>query len=155
VSVSTLFTYFPSKEALVFDLDEDVEAALVAAVRDRRPGRSIPRALRDHVVERAIQVNAFPHTAAFTGMVESTPALRDYARRMWVRHEAALARAIAEDVGAPDGDVTCAALARFALESVQVVRAHPTPGEAADAIFGLLEHGWAAAYPADGLDGSR
>jgi AcrR family transcriptional regulator len=147
VSVSTLFTYFPSKEALVFDIDEDVEAALVAAVRDRDPGRSIPRALRDHILGRAIEVAAFPHTAAFTHMVEDTPALRDYARRMWLRHEAALARAIAREVGAASDDITCAAFARFVLESVQAVRAHPAPDEAADAIFGLLEYGWVATYP--------
>lgn len=33
VSTTTLFKHFPSKEALVFDLDADVEAALVAADR--------------------------------------------------------------------------------------------------------------------------
>jgi AcrR family transcriptional regulator len=148
VSVSTLFTYFPSKEALVFDLEDDIEAGLIAAVRDRDPGRSVLRALRDHILERAIDVAAFPHTAAFTRMVEDTPALRDYARRMWLRHEATLARTIAHEVGAPEDDITCAALARFALESAHVIHAHPAPEQAADAIFDLLENGWSAAYPA-------
>lgn len=40
VSVTTLFKHFPVKEALVFDQEDDLEAALVAAVRDR------PRASR-------------------------------------------------------------------------------------------------------------
>lgn len=37
VSVTTLFKYFPSKEALLFDQDDDIEAALVAAVHGRPP----------------------------------------------------------------------------------------------------------------------
>src|SRR3954471_6936813 len=71
VSVTTLFKYFPSKEALVFDLDEDIEAALVAAVRDREPGRPILQALREHILYRATVVAAFSHTRAFTRIVEA------------------------------------------------------------------------------------
>ncbi len=41
VSLSTLFKHFPSKEALVFDLDTDIESALVAAIRDRDPGKPV------------------------------------------------------------------------------------------------------------------
>jgi hypothetical protein len=37
-----LFKYFPSKEALVFGREDDQEAALVTAVRDRAAGQSIP-----------------------------------------------------------------------------------------------------------------
>lgn len=144
VSVSTLFTYFSSKEALVFDLDDDVEAALVAAVRDRDPGTSVPAALRAHLLARALKVAASPHTAAVTRMVENTPALSDYARRMWLRHEAALAHALAEDSGAGEDDITCAAFARFTLEAAHLIHGHPAPEQAADAIFALLEQGWAA-----------
>ncbi|MEU7831493.1 MULTISPECIES: helix-turn-helix domain-containing protein [unclassified Nonomuraea] len=147
VAVSTLFAYFPSKEALVFDLDDDLEAEVVAAVRDRDPGQSIPYALREHILRRAIEVAAFPHTAALTRMVESTPALRDYARHMWLRHEAALARALADETGAPQDDITCAAFARFVLEAAHVIHGHPAPEQAATAIFNLLEHGWTTAHP--------
>lgn len=147
VSVTTLFKYFPSKESLVFDIDEDVEAALVAAVRDRAPGRSILQALREHILHRATTVAAYPHTAAFTRMVEGTPVLREYARRMWLRHETALAQAIAQEVGMPADDLACSALARFALEAVELAHRHPDPPPAVDAIFALLEHGWAATHP--------
>ena len=147
VSVTTLFKYFPSKESLVFDIDEDVEAALVAAVRDRPPGRPLVQALREHILQRATSVAAYPHTAAFTRMVEDTPVLRDYARRMWLRHETALTKAIADEVGSPADDIGCAALARFALESVPLAHRHPDPPQAVDTIFALLEPGWAAIHP--------
>ncbi|NUW42107.1 TetR/AcrR family transcriptional regulator [Nonomuraea rhodomycinica] len=145
VAVTTLFKHFPSKEALVFDLDADLEAALVAAVRERPAGRSIPAALREHVLEWAVKVVADERGARITRMVEDTPALSEYARRMWTRHESALARAIAEETGAPAGDLACAALARFALEAADLVQRDADPGRAATVVFDLLEQGWTAA----------
>lgn len=144
VSVTTLFKYFPSKEALVFDLDESIEAELVSAVRDRAAGQSIPQVLRELVRRRVAAVAAFPHTPAFARMVEDTPTLRDYARRMWLRHESALARAIAAEIDMPEDDVTCAAFARFALEAADLAHRHADPPRAVDAIFALLENGWPA-----------
>ncbi|MEE1788584.1 helix-turn-helix domain containing protein [Streptomyces sp. SP17BM10] len=151
VSVTTLFKHFSRKEALVFDQDDDLEAALVAAVRDRAPGQSIPRALCEHLLRTRtrLAVDAGnPRFAAFTRMVRDTPALREYAHEMWMRHEAALARAIAHEVGAPEGDIGCAALARFALEARLLVQRHPDdPRRAAEGAFALLEHGWEAVHP--------
>ncbi|WP_043723882.1 TetR/AcrR family transcriptional regulator [Kutzneria sp. 744] len=144
VSVTTLFKYFPSKEALVFDLDSDVEAALVASVRDRN-GLSIPQALRAHLVDRAAEQPEHPKEMAdFQRLVEATPVLRDYASRMWLRHETALAHAIAAETGAPSDDVRCAALARFALEAVQLAHRYPDEDTALSSIFDLLENGWSS-----------
>ncbi|MFH8408572.1 TetR/AcrR family transcriptional regulator [Streptomyces sp. NPDC018019] len=146
VSVTTLFKHFASKEALVFDLDDGIEAALVAAVRDRAPGQTIPQALRDYVLLTEDHTGRSDF-AAFARLVAETPALRDYAERMWMRHQKALARAIAHEVGAPEDDVTCAALAHFALASRTLTNGHPAPRRATEEIFDLLERGWAAAHP--------
>ena len=150
VSVTTLFKHFSGKEALVFDQEDDLEAALVAAVRDRTAGQSIPQALREYILVKQTQFAvhaADPRFADFMRMVQETPALRNYAHHMWTRHEAALTRAIAEAVGAPEDDVSCAALARFALEARSLILRHPEPRRAADEAFELLEHGWAASHP--------
>ncbi|PWI45650.1 TetR family transcriptional regulator [Streptomyces sp. ICBB 8177] len=149
VSVTTLFKHFPCKEALVFDLDDDIEASLVAAVRDRPAGQSVPEALRDRLLNGPEWPSAEDDEefAAFSRMVESTPALIDYRHRMWLRHEAALARAIAEEEGAPPDDVVCAALARFTLESSFLARRQPDPQEAVRRVFALLERGWETARP--------
>lgn len=143
VSVTTLFKHFPSKEALLFDEDEEQEAALVAVVRNRA-GRSIPQALRDYFVRAAEGHADHPLFEDFQRLVLETPALREYGHRMWMRHQQALARAIAEEIGAPADDVRCAALARFALEARDVIFDREDRGRAADEVFGLLEHGWAA-----------
>ncbi|GAA0210425.1 TetR/AcrR family transcriptional regulator [Actinomadura nitritigenes] len=147
VSTTTLFKHFPSKEALVFDLDADVEAALVAAVRDRPAGTSVPAALREHILRRKF-IDPDRATADFTRLVEGHQALRDYSHRMWMRHETALARAIAEDAGRPEDDAACAALAHFALETSALARGRSDPREAVERAFDLLEGGWSAALGA-------
>ncbi|MFB6562093.1 TetR/AcrR family transcriptional regulator [Streptomyces sp. NPDC056400] len=140
VSLSTLFKHFPSKEALVFDLDEDVESALVAAVRDRAPGQPVLHALRDHMVHTRTAVRTDDPTFV---LVESTPALRDYARRMWSRHERTLAATLAEATGLAPEDPAVTGLARFALEAPGLARASEDPARTMRDVFALLENGWA------------
>jgi len=147
VSTTTLFKHFPSKEALVFDLDADVEAALVAAVRDRPAGTSVLTALREHILRRKF-LDPNRATTDFTRLVDGHQALRDYGHRMWMRHETALARAIAEAVGRPEDDPACAALAHFALETSALARGRSDPREAVERAFDLLENGWDAALGA-------
>lgn len=143
VSVTTLFKHFPSKEALVFDEDEDIEAALVAAVRDRAPGRSVLHSLRDHLVAtRASRRMDDPAVVAHLTLVRETPELQEYWDRMWQRYEFALAAAIAEASGAPEGDLRSAALARFALDTTSLVRGRADQQGAMRALFDLLEAGF-------------
>lgn len=145
VSLSTLFKHFPSKEALLFDRDEDLEAALVAAVRDRPAGRSIIHALRDHLLAMHAWRGDSPQTRAFQQLVSSTPALREYFQRMWLRHETTLAAAIAEATDAPADDLTAASLAHFVLECRTIVANREDPRQALRELFALFEHGWGEA----------
>ncbi|MFF4101886.1 TetR/AcrR family transcriptional regulator [Streptomyces sp. NPDC001903] len=146
VAVTTLFKHFPSKEALVFDEDEGKEAALIAAVHDRAPGRSVLHALRDHLTQTVVAVGRdTPEFARLTALVDSAPALQEYMHRMWLRHEKALVAALTEATGAPEGDVRTAALARFVMESPSLVRGHADPQKALHEVFDLLEHGWGSA----------
>ncbi|NEB81184.1 TetR family transcriptional regulator [Streptomyces sp. SID14478] len=140
VSTTTLFKHFSGKEALVFDLDEGQEQALVSAVRDRPAGQSILRALRE-LAHRDREFDAADEASRpFRELIDSTKALREYAERMWLRHRTALARAIAEDIGAPEGDPACEALAAFALQAARV-----GDGIASvDIAFDILERGWGA-----------
>ncbi|GAB7032421.1 helix-turn-helix domain-containing protein [Streptomyces sp. NPDC021749] len=140
VSLSTLFKHFPSKEALVFDLDADIESALIAAVRDRAPGQPVLHALRDHLMRTR---TAVPADDPMFALVEATPALRDYARRMWSRHEKALAATLADATGLPPDDLALTALARFALEIPSLARTTDDPARAISDLFALLERGWA------------
>ncbi|WP_442814793.1 TetR/AcrR family transcriptional regulator [Streptomyces sp. NBC_01298] len=130
VSTTTLFKHFSVKEVLVFDEDADQEAGLLAAVRDRPEGQSIPAALREHALRehalrhRMAATGADPRFTAFFALVDATPALRDYQQAMWLRHADALARVIGEESGAGEGDPICTALAHFALEAPRAARGH-------------------------------
>ena len=77
--------------------------------------------------------------------MRTTPALSDYAHRMWMRHQDALARAITEDIGAaPADDPRSAALARFALETSALAHRAADPVRTVGTAFDLLDHGWSA-----------
>ncbi|MQY03723.1 HTH-type transcriptional regulator BetI [Actinomadura sp. RB68] len=140
VSMSGLFKHFPTKESLVFDLEGDIRAGLVAAVRDRPRGTPVLQALRAWQLDRADAADAEPRTAAFRDLVTGTPALADHARRMWLRYERELAKAI-EQAGpdAPGAGIAARALARFVLDRAQFWHR----GEL-DAAFALLAGGWPA-----------
>ncbi|MFJ9614448.1 TetR/AcrR family transcriptional regulator [Streptomyces noursei] len=147
VSTTTLFKHFPSKEALVFDEGDELKAALLAAVRDRPAGQSVPRALRDHVLRSRIPKgeHADPRFTELLELVDATPALRAYSRRMWMQHEIELAAAIADEIGAPADDPICRALAHFALAARDLGHDSPDPEAAVNRAFDLLEQGWSAA----------
>lgn len=147
VSTTTLFKHFSGKEALVFDEDEAIEAMLVAAVRERAPGTSIPRALHVLTLERLKIATTDEGFTAYSRLVEQTPALREYGHRMWMRHETALAAAIAAESGAPADDASCLALAHFALETAFLARTSKDPKDTVDRAFALLDAGWQASGP--------
>lgn len=149
VSVTTLFKHFPGgKETLIFDEESDREVALVAAVREREAGQSILGALRAHLAPfQKVKRDHRPEFQRFLALVHTTPALRDYSQRMWRRHEDALAGAIRAETGAEEDDIRAKALARFAIESINLASQDPDPPRALAAIFELLEHGWSSDGP--------
>ncbi|MFJ8544457.1 TetR/AcrR family transcriptional regulator [Streptomyces sp. NPDC093586] len=142
VSTTTVFKHFPGKEALVFDQEQDRETRLVAAVRQRPDGESVPDALRRHVLDTWLPIEAHPQRAEFSRLVDSTPELSAYAERMWTRHANALAAAIAEDLGVDRDDLACAALARYVLEVPALARGREDPRAAVETVFDLLTRGW-------------
>ena len=103
VAVATVFAHFESKEALVFDQDEEVVRSLLAAVEHRPTGVDVLAALQTwflatHVAEVARGAGN-EEFAAFRRLVDATPALQEYWCRSWRRHEPALAAAIARVTG--------------------------------------------------------
>jgi len=116
VSRQTVFNYFPTKEAMLFDRDAEVEAALVAAVRDRPAGASLVDAFRGHTREfwtrlgGVVERGPLPHS--FWEIVQQTPSLRDAAEAMLARHARSVAAEIARERGSPEDDAVSHAIAR-------------------------------------------
>jgi len=142
VSTTTLFKHFTGKEALVFDEDEDREAELIAAVRERAAGQGVIDALREHFLTAGLPYGARPELTEFLNLVDSTPALRAYAERTWTRHTEALSTAIADDAGVDHDNLACVALARFVLEIPALTRGRQDSRSAVETIFDILSRGW-------------
>ena len=145
VSPTTVFAHFPQKEALVFDEDDEQRDHLVGAVRNRAKGVSINRAIRDfYAAEIGENVNEHGEDVAriFLRFLNETPALRDYAAKMWLRHEGALADAIADELGLPEPTAEIRVYSRFVLQLQLLVTDSDDQLATLDAGFALLDRGW-------------
>jgi len=145
VSPTTVFAHFPQKEALVFDEDDEQRDHLVGAVRDRAKGTSINRAIRDfYAAEIGANVNEHGEDVAriFLRFLNETPALRDYASKMWLRHEGALANAIADELGLAEPTAEIRVYSRFVLQLQLLITDSEDQLGTLEAGFALLDRGW-------------
>jgi AcrR family transcriptional regulator len=150
VAEKTVFNYFPTKADLVFDADQDVLDALLAAVRDRTGGESALTALRRCLAGVAGQLGEGtpPQAqAAFRRMVAGSPALQAHQRLIAARYERALAGVLAEETGAAPGSAEpfIAAVALIGALRAGFDTAEHSGGRAAatDRALDLLEAGLA------------
>ncbi|MGW1178455.1 TetR/AcrR family transcriptional regulator [Kitasatospora sp. NPDC002543] len=166
VSPNTVFNYFPTKEDLFFDRQEEVVAHLAEVVRRRPAGRSAVAAVRADLLaafasgEPTVGLN--PGIAAFWRIVEDSAALRARLLELGERAEAALAAALAEESGAAPDDplprIVAGAVAGAHRAVLGEIRRAMVAGEPAEEVraraeaaveraFGLLSSGLAD-YPA-------
>jgi AcrR family transcriptional regulator len=146
VSPTTVFAHFPQKEALVFDEDDEQREKLVSVVRERPAGVSINQAIHDYYADE-VRFDLAEHgddaTSRFMRFLGETPALRDYAAKMWLRHEVSLADVIADEFGLTEPTAEIRMYARFVLQVQILMSESPDAMTALEAGFAVLEHGWA------------
>ncbi|MEY9934655.1 AcrR family transcriptional regulator [Catenulispora sp. GP43] len=143
VAVTTLFAHFSSKEALVFEQDEDFEQRLVQAVADRAPHAPLIPALR-HEIHAMVQHCTADGAAPLWHMIEDSAALKQYEESMRQRHAQSLAKAIAADLNLPQTTPACHAIARFVVDAFSVAREADDPRAAVDEVFRMIEAAWEA-----------
>ncbi|MEU9645108.1 TetR family transcriptional regulator [Streptomyces sp. NPDC048188] len=146
VAVTTVFSHFASKEALVFEQDEDFEQRLTRAVTDRAPDEPIVPALRREILALVRHCTA-DGAAPVWRMIDASDALRRYDESMRLRHADALARAIAAEPGLTRSETAARTLARFAIDAYSLAREAPDPEAALDEIFPMIEAAWEAVRP--------
>ncbi|EXU62239.1 TetR family transcriptional regulator [Streptomyces sp. PRh5] len=147
VAVTTLFSHFASKEALVFEQDQDFEQRLTQAVTGRAPDEPLLPALRReiHALVRHCTADG---AAPIWHMIEASPALREYEESMRLRHAESLAAAIAADPGLSRTTTACRTIARFVIDAYALAREAADPEAAVDEIFRMIEAAWEVASPA-------
>jgi AcrR family transcriptional regulator len=147
VSPKTVFTHFPQKEALVFGDEDERHERLVGAVSGRAPGTTISDALKAHYLAEIAAMRSGPQRQVLN-LMEETPALVDYAEKMWFRHEGALVAAITKEFALTEPNDEIRFYVRFALH-IQLSAAHEAdPESTIDAGFRLLDEGWSRYYEA-------
>jgi AcrR family transcriptional regulator len=160
VSEKTVFNYFPTKEDLFFDEVPEREAALAAAIRDRKPGESVVTALH------RLQAGQCPRLcsagfATFARIIEESPALAAKELEVMAKLTETLAGAIRDELGVPEIDAKIAAnmLVGVHWQLFRNARAQALAGRQGpaavrrlrsdlDRAYRLLEHGLGALEPA-------
>jgi AcrR family transcriptional regulator len=141
VAVTTLFSHFASKEALVFEQDQDFEQSLIQAVTGRAPHEPLIPALR-HEIQALVRHCTADSTAPNRRLIDASPALREYEESMRLRHAESLAVAIAADLGLPPATTACRTIARFVIDAYSLAREAAEPEAAVDEIFQMIEAAW-------------
>ncbi|MER5301766.1 helix-turn-helix domain-containing protein [Streptomyces lasiicapitis] len=149
VAVTTLFSHFASKEALVFEQDDTFEQRLTQAVTGRAPDEPLIPALRREVHALVRHCTA-EGSAPLYRMIDGSPALREYEESMRLRHAESLAAALAADPGLPQSTTACRTIARFVIDAYALAREAADPDAAVDEIFQMVEAAWEATHPAQG-----
>lgn len=141
VAVTTLFSHFASKEALVFEQDEDFEQRLTQAVTGRTPHEPLIPALRREIhamVRHCTAEGAEP----IWRMIDETPTLRRYEESMRQRHAESLATVIADDPDLSQTSTACRTIAKFVIDAFSLAREADDPDAAVDEIFRMIEAAW-------------
>ncbi|MFI9510228.1 TetR/AcrR family transcriptional regulator [Nocardia sp. NPDC052566] len=141
VAVTTVFSHFASKEALVFEQDENFEQRLTQAVTGRSAGDPLIPALR-HEIHAMVRHCAAEGAAPIWRLIDRTPALREYEESMRLRHAESLAAAIAAALDQPPTSTACRAIARFVIDAYSLAREAADPRAAVDDIFRMIEAAW-------------
>jgi AcrR family transcriptional regulator len=141
VAVTTLFSHFASKEALVFEQDDNFEQRLTRAVTDRAPHEPLIPALRREI--RAMVRHCTADGAApIYRMIDESRALREYEESVRLRHAESLATALVADPRLSRSATACRTIARFVIDAYSLAREAADPQAAVDEIFQMIEAAW-------------
>ncbi|MFI8949690.1 TetR/AcrR family transcriptional regulator [Streptomyces sp. NPDC053750] len=146
VAVTTLFSHFASKEALVFEQEEDFERRLTQAVTGRAPQEPLIPALRREILALVRHCTA-DSAAPIWRMIDASPALRRYDESIRLRHADALATAIAADPDRTRSETAARTIARFVIDAYSLAREAADPEAALDEIFPMIEAAWQVTCP--------
>jgi AcrR family transcriptional regulator len=110
VSEQTVFNYFPTKEDLVYSGLTGFEEQLLAAIRERPAGHTVLAAFGDFILQpRGLLATEDESTAreliGVTRLIAASPALLAREQQILARFTETLAKLIAEETGARQGDL--------------------------------------------------
>jgi AcrR family transcriptional regulator len=139
VSVSTVFNYFPTKESLVFDLEDEIDADIIATLRNRKKDQSILDALHHYFLSSQLfNPPNKKHFLELGRLIRNSPELGSYLRGLWGRYENSLAKEIESSVDKLEAEC----IAKLVFEGVSFACNSASPKEVLNLTFKILKKGW-------------
>lgn len=152
VSVNTVFNYFTTKEDLFADRHDVAVDLPVRTLRAREPGESVVAAFRRDffgaIDTRDWRYGLNPGADLFAKVVGDSPALVARLRAIHEEREAALAQAIADEIGAGEDDLTPRLAAAYILGTLRMLSDHAVRGQLAGEPWESVEPGLRSAAAA-------
>lgn len=157
VSKMTVFNYFPRKEDLFFDREQEGTELIEQALLERAAGISPLAALRALALRLLKERHPFAKmtdgVAAFWRTVEDSPALQARSRELRAELEASLPLALAKAVGRAEPDLDAKLVANLLIagwltgyrEAVRLQRAHEKRAVVDRAMTRLIERAFEVA----------
>jgi len=104
VAEQTVYNYFPTKEQLVTDREQQIQDRLCDLIRSRLPGVTPAAAVRDFVLESVAGIRSIPEDlwrGELGYLAAISPAVHRLVLELADRQAAALAEVISDTTGAP------------------------------------------------------
>ncbi|MFG2041635.1 TetR/AcrR family transcriptional regulator [Dactylosporangium sp. NPDC048998] len=149
VAEQTLYNYFPTKEQLVTDREQQIQDRLSDLIRSRPAGTSPAAAIRDFVLQTVSEIRGVPPEIArgtLGYLAAISPAVNRLALELTDRQATALAAAISDTIPiAPEiarlqGIALAGVFQIIISESGRRTREGQTPAEIADALRPEIEN---------------
>jgi AcrR family transcriptional regulator len=149
VAEQTLYNYFPTKEQLVTDREQQIQHELSDLIRSRPAGTSPAAAIRDFVLQTVSAIRGMPPEIAHGNLgylAAVSPAVNRLALEMTDRQASALAAAIgdttpiAPEIARLQGIALAGVFQIIISESGRRTREGKTPAEIADALGPEIEN---------------
>lgn len=101
VSEPTLYNYFPTKEHLIFDMDQELEERIVGCIKGLTPGKKLVEAVRKEAL-RFLEDLVRSSPGETTGIPESV-LQGETLQRVWLQLNSRMAYRVAETILAEKG----------------------------------------------------
>jgi len=151
IAPRTFFSYFPSKDDVVFHDFEETQATIASWLRDREPGTNAIDALRAGIASAVDELeHARPREKRLRArLVRENQSLAAHSEHLKSRLGDLLAEAVAEDLGDAPGDLRPRLVAAAFVAVIGVIEEMPEDGlehsaETIDSLLAFLRGGLAA-----------
>jgi AcrR family transcriptional regulator len=149
VAEQTVYNYFPTKEQLVTDREQQIQDRLCDLIRSRPPAVTPAAAIRDFVLETVAGIRAIP-AEMWRGelgyLAAISPAVHRLALELTDRQAAALASAISDTTAVPpeitrlQGMALASVFQIIISEAGQRTREGQSQAEIADELYPIVEN---------------